>query len=367
MPAPYAFSEIAETLGANVQGDGSLNVTRLMHPLEANRPDDLIFIMDPGLAARLNESPVRCAVLAEGIEPPEGSLDAWFHVKRARFALAILMDLFEREPHAPPGMHPTAVVEEGAEIGEGVSIGALAYVGPGAKIGDGTILMPQTYVAADAQIGSHCLLYSGVCIGEEVILGDRVIIHYNAAIGADGFSFVTPQMASHEAAKTGGDAVTATMEGIYPIASIGTVRIGDDVEIGAGAAIDRSNIGTTVIGRGTKIDNHCQIGHNVRVGEDCLLSGQVGLAGSVKVGNRVVLAGQVGVADHLTIGDDAVVGGGSGLWKDVEPKQVVAGYPALPKTEALRREMDIARLPKLLRDMAALKKQVAEMRQRFEE
>ena len=367
MPAPYAFSEIAETLGGDVQGDSSLTVARLMHPLEANRPDDLIFIMDPGLAARLNDSPVRCAVLAEGIDPPEGSLDAWFHVKRARFALAILMDLFEREPHAPPGIHPTAVVEEGAEIGEGVSVGALAYVGPGAKISEGTILMPQTYVAADAQVGSHCLLYSGVRVGEEVQIGDRVIIHYNAAIGADGFSFVTPQMASHEAAKSGGDEVTATLDGIYRIASIGTVRIGDDVEIGACAAIDRSNIGTTVIGRGTKIDNHCQIGHNVRVGEDCLLSGQVGLAGSVKVGDRVVLAGQVGVADHLTIGDDAVVGGGSGLWKDVEPKQVVAGYPALPKTEAIRRETDIARIPRLLRDMAALKKQIAEMRQRFEE
>jgi UDP-3-O-[3-hydroxymyristoyl] glucosamine N-acyltransferase len=367
MPAPYEFAEIAQTLVAEVQGNGTLTVARLMHPLEATRPDDLIFIMDPALATRLNESPVRCAVLAEGIEPPEGSLDAWFHVKRPRFALAILMDLFERMPHAPPGVHPTAVIEEGAQIGADVSIGALAYVGPNARIGDGCILMPQTYVAADAVIGSHCLLYPGVRIGEEVILGDRVIIHYNAAIGADGFSFVTPQMASHEAAKTGGDAVTATMEGIYRIASIGTVRIGDDVEIGACAAIDRSNIGTTVIGRGTKIDNHCQIGHNVRVGEDCLLSGQVGLAGSVKVGNRVVLAGQVGVADHLTIGDDAVVGGGSGLWKNVEPKQVVAGYPALPKTEALRREMDIARLPKLLRDVAALKKQVAEMRQRIEE
>ena len=367
MPAPYAFSEIAETLGADVQGDGTLSVGRLMHPLEANRPDDLIFVMDPALAVRLDESPVRCAVLAEGIDPPEGSLDAWFHVKRARFALAILMDLFEREPHAPPGVHPTAVVEEGAEIGEGVSVGALAYVGPGAKIGAGTVLMPQTYIAADAVVGEHCLLYSGVRIGEEVQIGDRVIIHYNAAIGADGFSFVTPQMASHEAAKTGGDTVSATLEGIYRIASIGTVRIGDDVEIGACAAIDRSNIGTTIIGRGTKIDNHCQIGHNVRVGEDCLLSGQVGLAGSVKVGNRVVLAGRVGVADHLTVGDDAVVGGGSGVWKNVEPKQVVAGYPALPKTEALRREADIARLPRLLRDMAALKKQIAEMRQRFEE
>ena len=367
MPAPYSFAEIAETFGSAVNGDAELRVARLMHPLEASKPDDLIFIMDPGLAARLPESPVRCAILADGITPPDGSLDAWFNVGRPRFALAILMDLFERAPHAPPGIHPTAVVEDGAEIGADVSIGALSYIGPNAKIGPGTIVMPQVYVAADAEIGANSLLYPGVRIGEEVRIGDRVIIHYNASLGADGFSFVTPQQASHEAAKSGGDEVTSVLDGIYRIASIGTVRIGDDVEIGAGTAIDRSNIGTTVVGRGTKIDNNCQIGHNVRIGEDCLISGQVGLAGSVKIGNRVVLAGQVGIADHLTIGDDAVVGGGSGLWKNVEPKQIVAGYPAMPKSEAFRREADIARIPRLMRQVAELRKQVSDLLQRQRE
>ena len=256
-----------------------------------------------------------------------------------------------------------SVVEAGAELGDGVSIGALAYVGPSARIGSGTTVLPQAFVGADAVVGADCLIYPGVRIGERVQIGDRVIIHNNASIGSDGFSYVTPEQASYEAAKSGGDQVAAQIKGLRRIASIGTVRIGDDVEIGACAAIDRSNIGATVIGRGTKLDNHVQIGHNVAIGEDCLFSGQVGIAGSVKVGNRVVLAGQVGVADHLTIGDDAVVGGGSGLWKNVEAGQVVAGYPALPKTEALRQQADLARLPRLLRDMAALKRQVADLLQ----
>jgi UDP-3-O-[3-hydroxymyristoyl] glucosamine N-acyltransferase len=364
MPAPYSFSAIAEALNTTVHGDRGLTVARLVHPLEASRPDDLVFLMDAGLAARLGESPVRAAILADGIEPPTGVLDAWATVVRPRYALARLLDLFERRPHAPPGVHPTAVVEEGAKLGENVSIGALAYIGPNARIGSGTAVLPQAYVGAEAEIGQDCLIYPGARIGERVEIGARAIIHHNASIGSDGFSYVTPQQASFEAAKAFGDSVKTTTEGLRRIASIGTVRIGDDVEIGACAAIDRSNIGSTIVGRGTKIDNHCQIGHNVRIGEDCLLSGQVGLAGSVSLGNRVVLAGQVGVGDHLTIGDDAVVGGGSGVWKNVEPRQVVAGFPALPKTEAFRREADIARLPRLLRDVADLKKSVAQLRQR---
>lgn len=363
MPAPYTLARIAESLGATVDGDAGLTVQRLMHPLEASRPDDLIFVMAPELAARLAESPVRAAVLAEGLEAPAGSLDASITVARPRYALSLLLDLFACRPHSPPGVHPSAVVEAGAELGDGVSIGALAYVGPNARIGAGTAVLPQAYIGADAQLGADCLIYPGVRIGERVEIGDRVIIHNNASIGSDGFSYVTPQEASFEAAKSHGDQVAARIEGLRRIASIGTVRIGDDVEIGACTGIDRSNIGATVIGRGTKLDNHVQIGHNVRIGEDCLFSGQVGIAGSVRVGNRVVLAGQVGVADHLVIGDDAVVGGGSGLWKNVEPGQVVAGYPALPKTEALRQQTDLARLPRVLRDVATLKRQVADLLQ----
>ncbi|MCA8929482.1 MAG: UDP-3-O-(3-hydroxymyristoyl)glucosamine N-acyltransferase [Alphaproteobacteria bacterium] len=365
MPAPYTLAEIAAALDAAVEGDAGLSVQRLMHPLEASRPDDLIFVMAPELAARLGESPVRQAVLAEGLEAPPGSLDAWITVPRPRFALGLLLDLFERRPYSPPGVHPSAVVEAGVELGDGVSIGALAYVGPNARIGAGTAVLPQATVGADARIGADGLIYPGVRIGERVEIGDRVIIHHNASIGSDGFSYVTPQQASFEAAKSSGDRVAeqAQIKGLRRIASIGTVQIGDDVEIGACAAVDRSNIGATVIGRGTKLDNHVQIGHNVRIGEDCLFSGQVGIAGSVRVGNRVVLAGQVGVADHLVIGDDAVVGGGSGLWKNVEPGQVVMGYPAVPKSDALRQQADLARLPRLLRDMATLKRQVAALLQ----
>jgi UDP-3-O-[3-hydroxymyristoyl] glucosamine N-acyltransferase len=363
MPAPYTIAAVAQTLGGTLEGDASLVVKRLVHPLEADRRDDLIFVMVPELALRLGDSPVRAAVLAEGIQVPAGTLDAWITVPRPRYALGILLGLFESRPYCVPGVHPSAVVEPGAELGDGVCIGALAYIGPNARIGRGTVILSQATVGGSAVLGENCLIYPGVRIGERVEIGNRVTIHNNASIGADGFSYVTPEKASFEVAKTGGDQVTAKISGLLRIASIGTVRLGDDVEIGACAAVDRANIGATVIGRGTKLDNHVQIGHNVRIGEDCLFSGQVAIAGSAKIGNRVVLAGKAAVADHLTVGDDVVAGAGTGIWRDVKAGQVLAGFPALPKTDALRQQVDFARLPRLLREVAALKRQVAELLQ----
>jgi UDP-3-O-[3-hydroxymyristoyl] glucosamine N-acyltransferase len=358
----HTLGEIAALIGGDLVGDGALPIADLAHPLEATRADQLVILFDAAMVARLGESPVRAAVIASDATPPVGSVDGYVRVGRPRYAMAALFELFAKRPHAPPGVHPSAVVEPGAVLGEGVAIGALSYVGPGATVGDGAVLMPHVTIGAGARVGAGSVLHSGVRIGEGVVLGERVLVHHNAALGADGFSFVTPALASFETARRGGgDRVETASEGIRRIASLGTVEIGDDVEIGACTAIDRANLGATRIGAGTKIDNHVQIGHNVRVGRDCLISGMVGLSGSVRVGDRVVLAGGVGVADHLTIGDDAIVGAGSGLWKDVAPKQIVAGYPAVPRGELLQREINIGRLPRVIRDVAELKRRVARL------
>jgi len=353
------LADVAAALGASVDGDGALPLRALVHPLMVTAPTDLVFLMDQAIVSRMSGTPVRAAVVAEGLELPPGLFAGVVRVARPRFALGALLDLFARPVHAPPGIHPSAVVEPTARLGENVSIGALAYIGPGARVGDRTAVMPQATVGAAAVVGSDCLLHPGVRVGEHVVLGDRVIVHQNASIGADGFSFVTPEAASFERAKSGGDEVSTQNRGIRRINSIGTVVLGDDVEIGAGTAIDRANIGATTIGRGTKIDNLVQVAHNVRIGEDCLISGKVGISGSCRIGDRVVLAGGVGIADHIDIGDDAVVGAGSGVWRSVKPREVVAGFPAVPKTEALEREMNIGRLKRLFRDLADIKRRLA--------
>lgn len=358
----HTLGEIAALTGGELVGDGALPIAAVAHPLEATRADQIVVLLDPALVARLPESPVRAAIVPAEATPPEGSVDGYVRVARPRYAMAALFELFAPRPAAAPGVHPSAVVEPGASLGAGVSIGALAYVGAGAVLGDGAIVMAHVTIGADARIGAGTVLHPGVRIGERVVLGERVLIHSNAVIGADGFSFVTPALASFETAKRGGgDSVATASANITRIASLGTVEIGDDVEVGASTAIDRANLGATRIGAGTKIDNHVQIGHNVRIGRDCLISGMVGLSGSVRVGDRVVLAGGVGIADHLTIGDDAIVGAGSGLWKDVDPKQIVAGYPAVPRGELLQREINIGRLPRVIRDVAELRRRVARL------
>jgi UDP-3-O-[3-hydroxymyristoyl] glucosamine N-acyltransferase len=238
-----------------------------------------------------------------------------------------------------------------------VSIGPFAYVGPRATVGAGVTLMPHVTIGADAVLGKDCLIHTGARIGERVVMGERCIVQPNAVIGADGFSFVTPQPGSVESAKATGR-VVATNVLIHRVNSIGTVILGDDVEIGAGATIDRGTVTATRIGSGTKIDNLVQIGHNVEIGTNCMLCGHVGIAGSTVIGDRVVLAGKVGVADHVRIGSDAVVAGNSGVGTDIPPKSVYMGSPAIPKSRAFEQFKQFGRLRRLFAEVADLKNRV---------
>ncbi|MBP2300235.1 UDP-3-O-(3-hydroxymyristoyl)glucosamine N-acyltransferase [Azospirillum picis] len=354
------LSAIAEALGAAIEGDGSITVRRAVHPSEAEGPGDLALAMDRDLLALLPGSKAVAAVVSEGMELPDGVAGGTLGrivVKRPRYAMAGLLDLFERPVHAEPGVSPQAYVAPDAVVAPDASIAPFAYIGPRARIGAGAVILPHVTVGADAVIGEGCLLHPGARIGERVEMGARCIIHPNAAVGNDGFSFVTPEPGSVESAKTTGR-VVGTNVLIRRVNSIGTVVLGDDVEIGAGATIDRGTVTATRIGNGTKIDNLVQIGHNVQVGTNCMLCGHVGIAGSTEIGDRVVLAGKVGVADHVKIGSDAVVAANSGVGTDIPPKSVWMGYPAVPRTRAFEQYKGLARLKRLFADVAELKKRL---------
>jgi UDP-3-O-[3-hydroxymyristoyl] glucosamine N-acyltransferase len=347
---------LASLLGGVLHGDGSLEVARPVHPAEARLPTDVAVAMAPALLALLGTTPARAAIVAAGAPVPEGAVAGWVEVGRPRRAMGALTRAFEAPPHAPPGVHPSAVVEAGAEIGEGASVGAFAWVGPGARIGARTVLMPHVTVGAGASVGADGLLHPGVRVGPGCRIGDRAIVHHNASIGADGFSFVTPERGSVEEAKASGTVAEGTRNvAIERIASLAPVVVGDDVEIGAGTCIDRGTLSPTRIGSGTKIDNLVQVGHNVRVGENCMICGQVGIAGSARIGDRVVLAGQVGVADNVVVGDDVVAGAQSGIAVDVPARSVVVGSPAIPKQAAFDQLRLLRRLPRIAADVAALK------------
>lgn len=349
MSISFTLKEIAEKTDSEFEGDGALVIKRVVHPSEYRDSSDLVLVMDPKLWPLLEGKNVVAAVFADNARPDAKVVQSKLYVKRPRLALSVLTNMFEPRADYGAGVHATAVIDPSAQLGKNVIIGAHCVVGANAIFGDNVILQSQVTVEADVQIGEDSLLRAGVRVSRGCVIGARCIIHYNAAIGADGFSFVTPERGAVEAAKSDG-AVTATnSQGMLRIASLGPVIIGDDVEIGANTAIDRGTVAATRIGSGTKIDNQVQVGHNVQIGENCTICGRVGIAGSTQIGNRVVIGGGCGIADHIKIGDDAVLMAGSGVGGNIPSRQLVGGFPAVPRDKLVEQMFLLNRLKSLFK------------------
>lgn len=360
---PVSLASLAAIVpGAALHGNGALQVTSLAHPRMIGSSQEMVLILEAGALNLLAKSPiqVKAAVIAAEVDVPEGMFEGYLVVERPRLALATLLSVFEKPLRFYQGIHPTAVIEASAQVHPSASVGAFSYVGENAQIAANTVLMPHVTVGAEAQLGEGCLLHPGARVGERVVMGKRVILQHNASIGADGFSYVTPEPGSVEAAKSGGK-VSGQNTAVYKINSIGTVVLEDDVEVGACATIDRSNLGATLIKKGTKIDNLVMIGHNNVVGENCLIVSQVGISGSCEIGDRVVIAGQAGLADHLKVGDDAIIMAKSGVMRDIEAKEVVVGIPAMPRRETFQTLMYMGKLREMFQEVKSLKKRVAEL------
>ena len=264
-------------------------------------------------------------------------------------AFAKASALFHEELVIEPGIQRGALIDETAEVHPTAAISPGAYVGPGAKIGAHTTLHAGARVLDCARVGEGCLLWPGAVVRERCILGDRVILQPNAVVGSDGFGF---------AFDLEGDG-SGPMHRKVPQAGI--ARVEDDVEVGACSCIDRATLGETVVGRGTKIDNLVQVGHNVRVGPLCLLVAQCGISGSTEVGQGVILAGQVGVVGHLRIGDGARIGAQSGVAHDVGEGETLSGYPAIAHRDWLRMSVALPRVPELLRELRKLQQRVEQL------
>ncbi|HUI16377.1 MAG TPA: UDP-3-O-(3-hydroxymyristoyl)glucosamine N-acyltransferase [Alphaproteobacteria bacterium] len=352
------LSEIATALNARLVGDGSIEIERPVNPIDAESGRDLALAMEAETVALLKGGPARAALVREEGQLPQGALDGYIVVGRSRYAMAQLLELFPRPPHSEPGIHPTALVDPSAVLAPDVRVGPFCYIGPRAEIKAGTIILAHVTVAADARIGRRCLVYPGARIGERVVIGERVIVHHNASLGADGFSFVTPEEGNVESAKALGE-IRASTQDLVRVNSTGTVILADDVEIGACACIDRGTVSATRIGRNTKIDDLVMIGHNCVIGENCMLCGQVGIAGSTVVGDRVVLGGKVGVADHLRIGSDSVIGGGTMIGINVRPKSLLMGWPPQSPRDTFTTLLTIRRAKRIMSDVEALKRRVA--------
>lgn len=335
--------ELAQRLGADVEGDASL----LLHgvaDLEGAGEGRLAFAGGPKYYAAAAASGASAVLV-----PRDADLGA-SHPTLLRtddvgkaFVAACLM-FAPATPERPKGIDPRACVSPEAEIGQNVSIGPFAVVEAGAVIGDRTVLYPQTYVGYGASLGKNCLLYPFAMVREHCRLGDRVILHGGAAIGADGFGY------------------DVDARGVRTkIPQLGVVVLEDDVEIGANTTIDRARFGETRVGRGTKVDNLVQIAHNCVIGENSVMCAQSGMAGTCTLGKRVICAGQAGLAGHLKIGDDTVIGAQSGVPKSLPGGQMYLGSPAVPRLEFGKQVAMVNSLPKLKEQLRVLAKRVAEL------
>lgn len=354
----YTIAEIAAAIGAEAVGDTTLTVKAAAEPDRAG-PDDLALAIDPRYGARLGDGQARAALLWADADIAELGLAAGIRVTRGRFAMAGVARAFEQLPEVEEGIHPNAVIGPGAVIGPDPRIGPFVVIGRGARIGANARIGAHVTIGEEAILGDDAILHPGVRIAARVRIGDRFRCHSNTVIGADGFSFVTPEPdAVEQVRKTFGNAVGARQSAYARIASLGSVEIGDDVEMGAGCTIDRGTVSDTVIARGAKLDNMVHVGHNVRVGEDTLLCGQVGIAGSAFIGDRCVLAGQCGVADHTRVGHDVIAGGATKIYANVPDGRVILGSPAVKMDLGIQIQKAMRRLPRLFDRVAALERRV---------
>lgn len=286
---------------------------------------DITFVSSPKFLRFAKESRASCIIVNE---PVKGIAVTQLKVANPYYAFAKAIELFYPKIPVRPGIRDNAIVSGTAVLGNDVAVFPCAYISDNVAIGNGTVISHGVFIGERTEIGSNCFIYPNVTIREDVRIGDNVIIHPGTVIGSDGFGYVF-EKGEH-----------------YKIPQVGGVIIENDVEIGANVTIDRATIGTTVVGRGTKIDNLVQIAHNVRIGEKSLLVAQVAVGGSSEIGSFVTLAGQVGIADHTSIESGTIIGAKSGLAGHI-PKGIYSGSPAIPHKNWLRSQALYAKLPEM--------------------
>ncbi|MFN2387656.1 MAG: UDP-3-O-(3-hydroxymyristoyl)glucosamine N-acyltransferase [Thermoanaerobaculia bacterium] len=333
------LGELAELVGGRVSGDAAKRISGAQS-LEQARADDLSWVADSRRAGKAAASGAG-ALIVRAAEDASGK--PAIVAPHPQLAFAVCLEALQPRRRPRPGVARGARVASSASVARSASVAAGATISARARVGARTVIGEGVFLGEEVEIGEDCLLYPHAVVLERCRIGDRCILHPGAVIGSDGFGYVWDGSVHRK------------------VPQVGIVRLEDDVEVGANACVDRATLGETAVGRGTKIDNLVQVGHNVQIGEHSVLCGQVGIAGSVRLGRRVTLAGQAGVADHLEMGDGSTATGGTGVSANVPAGVAVSGLPSIPHREFLRRAALVGRLPDMIRRLQALEERLAEL------
>lgn len=331
----WTLAELAAAVEGELEGEGTIRISGVAS-LDDAAEGDITFLANPKYQTALNKTRASAVILSPGIPVKVPTIRS----RNPYLAFARVVTLVKTRPYHPLGVSPDLVQGDGCVFGKDLSIHARVVLGRDVCIGDRVTLHPGVVIGDHSVVDEDSLLYSSVQVREGVHIGKRAIIHCGAVIGSDGFGYAPDG------------------ERYFKIPQMGGVRIGDDVEIGANAAIDRGALGDTVIGKGSKIDNLVHIAHNVVIGENCALAAQVGFAGSTVIGDHVTMAGQVGIAGHLKLGDHVTIGGRSGITKDIPPGRTVSGFPAIDHREWLKAASSFEYLPSIRKTISRLQDRV---------
>jgi UDP-3-O-[3-hydroxymyristoyl] glucosamine N-acyltransferase len=340
------LGEIAEYIGGELLGDPSIKITGIAG-IEDAKKGDLTFLANPKYTAYLKTTSASAVIVGKDTKTEEIKIPQIRH-SHPYFAFARVMELtIDFKKIYPESTHPTAVLGEEVKLEKGVHIGPHVVLEKRVWLKRNAVILAGSFIGANSIVGENSLIYPNVTIRKNVEIGSNVIIHSGTVIGSDGFGYAKEKRIHHK------------------IPQIGGVKIGDDVEIGANVTIDRATLGVTRIGKGTKIDNLVQIGHNVEMGENCIIVAQVGIGGSTKVGNDTIMAGQVGVAGHIKIGNRVVIGGQSGVTKDIPDDTTIFGYPAREIHKTKKIEAHLSRLDLYVQRLKNIEQELKEMKKKI--
>lgn len=331
--------QLAELIEGRIQGNADTEILRVM-PIDQARVGDITFVSNPKYLPLLKSCQASAVIVAPGVEAPDSNL---LISTNPYLAFAKILTFLQAASPSGKGVMAGALVADSAEVHPSATVCPGACLGERVRVGADTIIHSGTVLYDDVVVGRDCLLHAQSVVREGCRLGNRVILQPSAVIGSDGFGFAPDG------------------ERYYKIPQVGIVVLEDDVEIGACSCVDRAALGETRIGRGTKLDNLVQIGHNVVVGEDCIIVAQGGIAGSSKIGKHCTFGGQAAIAGHLKVGDNVMIGGRGGATGDVASNQVLSGLPLMPHKQWLRATMTIPKLPEMRKEMQQLKKRLDEL------
>jgi UDP-3-O-[3-hydroxymyristoyl] glucosamine N-acyltransferase len=341
MPAKNTtLAELSQMVGGELHGDPDIAIHGLAD-LSSATAGEIAFLVKAAGIETLAKSHGSAFIVPPALDYDDKPL---IKVANPYLAAAIIQNFFQTEPFRATGISPKSVIGNNCDIPEEISVGPFVCIGDRVKLGERVTIHAGAVIGNDVEIGDDCLLYPNVTVYHSCSIGSRVIIHSGTVIGSDGFGFATDEHGNHLK---------------WP--HIGTVQIGDDVEIGANVTVDRGTFGKTHIMRGTKIDNLVQVAHNVKIGENSLLVAQVGIAGSASLGKNVVVGGQSAIKGHIHLDDGVMVAGKSGVHSSQSKGSIVSGYPAIPHKDWLKASIIFAKLPKLYGEIRDMKKKIAKI------